>query len=404
MKKLNLLISALVILMFTSCDKKDSVKIETGSGEPVLATFKITAPEGRAVSGSEDGTADENKISVIEFYMFDANGDRDEKTSAYDYSYHKYEGTASEISFLVKSGVNKKILVAVNTDLGANEGLNYDAVEKLLEQTLLTNANSQQIEAGKFVMSGKKVATIEENRTDNEVSISIARLVSKVEPPKLNDDFEVTIPNQDLQTVFADSTVTNANIEFAMTGYALINGYNTSYVYTYYNAEDKEYTDWDMWTPGGTYQKTTFDAANNNDIAIAYSGVQANSPWLSSANVFVYENQPSDTTDTATGIEGFVKDEVYAFLVRGTLTNTINSQSVVRYWRVNLIRDDNYKMFRNTIYRVTLDEVSSIGYGTAKEAEEDQDNGGIVPRNDQTGIQASIDIVPWNVRTQNTDF
>lgn len=405
MKKVSSLFMLLVaFLLPVACNDKDSVQDESNlSGNPVYAKFKLVSPSTYVVTGEEDGSDDENAIRVVEFYLFDANGNRDEKTSNYNYSYHKYTGGAnSEISFLVKSGVNKKVWVAVNADLGELEGLNYDDVEVVIDQLILKNTNSQQIEGGKFAMSGKVSTTIEENNTENEVTINISRLVSKVEAPTVNTKFEVLIPDEDLQAIFADETVTKGNIRFDMTGYALINGYDRSYVFTHYNDTDREGVVWTKWNPGGTYLKSTFDG--NGEITMVYSGMLNGSPWLTGNDMFVYETQPEELTDEESGIIGYRKDNVYAFLIKANLVNTTNGATVQRYWRVNLIRDDNYKIYRNTIYRVILDSVNTPGYGTPKEGDDDDDSGTLVPRNDQTGIQATIRVLPWRIRTQNTDF
>ncbi|MCD7936168.1 MAG: fimbria major subunit [Tannerellaceae bacterium] len=405
MKKFNLLFMIpAVVLLLAACSDKDSIQDgDSESGKPVYATFKLVSPSTYVVAGEEDGNDDENAIRMVEFYMFDFNGTRDEKTSAYNYSYHKYEGAAnSEISFVVKSGINKKILVAVNANLGELEGLDYEDAQQKIDALLLTNTNSQQIEAGKFVMSGKVTATIEEYNTENEVTVKISRVVSKIQPPVISSTFKVLIPDEDLQTLFDDETVNQGNVQFSLTSYALINGYNKSYVFTYYNDDDKEGLKWTKWNPGGTYLKSTYD--ENGDLTMAYSGEQNGSPWLTDLNVFVYEMQPEEIQDQESGIIGYRKNQVYAFLIYGKLTDTVSGASVDRYWRVNLIRDDNYKIFRNTIYRVTLTEVRTPGYGTSEEGDDDDDSGTIVPRNDQTGIQATIELLPWRIRTQHTDF
>jgi len=405
MKKLSLSIFALAAIMLTSCnDKDENTSGPSTSGEPVLATFRISSPDTYVVTGTDPGSATENQIDIVEFYLFDENGVRDESTSSYDYSYHKYEGSVNqEIMFLVKSGNNKKILVAANRNLGQQAGLNYDEMEALVEAKTLTNTNSRQINAGEFVMSGKATASIVENRTDNEVTIRIHRTVSKVEQPRFGENFSVNIPQDDLWSLFEDSTVTNEAVVFTLDSYALINGYSKSHTFMHYNSTNNEQSEWNLWAPGGEYFASDYDTDGN--LLTAYSGMIDNSPWLTGTSIFVYENQPRDTVSTETGIAGFPREEVYAFLIKGTLSYPAANETYERYWRVNLIRDDNYRIFRNTIYRVLLDELRTIGYGNPKEGDDDEDNGGgVVPRNDQTGIQATIEIVPWTIRTQNTDF
>ncbi|MCD8262373.1 MAG: hypothetical protein LUD15_13585 [Bacteroides sp.] len=236
MKKLSFTFIAAAALLLAACNDKENVVDNKGNGEPVMTTFKITTPKTYADGSDEVGSDDENKIEIVEFYMCGSDGTRDESL----YAYHKYTGAANEeISFLVKPGNGKKILVAVNTDLGEQPGVNHGELEQLIEAAKLDNTNSQSIAAGKFVMSGKQVANIAENETANEVTVSLSRLASKVEPP-VATNVTVSIPDKDLQKVFEDDMVTASGVQFAMTGYVLINGHNSSFVYTYYNDADNE--------------------------------------------------------------------------------------------------------------------------------------------------------------------
>lgn len=95
----------------------------------------------------------------------------------------------------------------------------------------------------------------------------------------------------------------------------------------------------------------------------------------------------------------FDKDEVVAFIVRGTFSGTGES-GVTRYWRVNLLKDDAWKIYRNSIYRITMKDIKTVGWSTPKEAEEE----GPVVSPTESSISINIEVAQWDVRTQDVDL
>lgn len=95
----------------------------------------------------------------------------------------------------------------------------------------------------------------------------------------------------------------------------------------------------------------------------------------------------------------FDKDEVVAFIIKGTFSGTGVSDTT-RYWRVNLLKDDAWKIFRNSIYRITMQDITTVGWGTPKEAEEE----GPVIDPSESSITIDIEVAKWDVRTQDIDL
>ena len=96
----------------------------------------------------------------------------------------------------------------------------------------------------------------------------------------------------------------------------------------------------------------------------------------------------------------FDKDEVVAFIIKGTFSGT-GVSDVTRYWRVNLLKDDAWKIFRNSIYRITMQDITTVGWGTPKEAEEEE---GPVIDPSESSITIDIEVAKWDVRTQDVDL
>ena len=95
----------------------------------------------------------------------------------------------------------------------------------------------------------------------------------------------------------------------------------------------------------------------------------------------------------------FDKDEVVAFIIQGTFSGT-GVSGVTRYWRVNLLKDDAWKIYRNSIYRVTMKDIKTVGWATPKDAEEE----GPVVSPEESSISINIEVAKWDVRTQNVDL
>ncbi|MCD8176774.1 MAG: hypothetical protein LUE98_04850 [Tannerellaceae bacterium] len=80
-------------------------------------------------------------------------------------------------------------------------------------------------------------------------------------------------------------------------------------------------------------------------------------------------------------------------IIKGTLTYD-NQTTKTRYWRLNLAADYGYKLFRNVEYTVILSKITTKGYNTPEEAEEDEDGGEVIPK-DGASVMATININDW---------
>ncbi|KAK9659972.1 Major fimbrial subunit protein type IV, Fimbrillin, C-terminal, partial [Popillia japonica] len=108
-------------------------------------------------------------------------------------------------------------------------------------------------------------------------------------------------------------------------------------------------------------------------------------------------------------------------LVKSTGKNTENTtiddyknatnQSVTRYWRVNLVKStgkntenttiDDYKVYRNGLYKVTINNINTVGYETPEDAEKQEE---IVPVDGAVNVEVTIEVSPWDVYESNTDM
>lgn len=101
----------------------------------------------------------------------------------------------------------------------------------------------------------------------------------------------------------------------------------------------------------------------------------------------------------------FVKRELKRFLIisMGVFSCHFSGtgvSGVSRYWRVNLLKDDSWKIYRNSIYRVTMKDIKTVGWSTPKDAEEE----GPVVSPTESSISVNIEVAKWDVRTQNVDL
>ena len=115
--------------------------------------------------------------------------------------------------------------------------------------------------------------------------------------------------------------------------------------------------------------------------------------------VFVYETIPTTLQGGNGSATVFNKDEVVAFIIKGTFSGT-GVNNTTRYWRVNLFKDDLWKIYRNSIYRITMKDIKTVGWSTPQEAEEE----GPVVDPTESSISINIDVAKWDVRTQDVDL
>lgn len=389
-------------LTLLSCNDSDSNLNPLPDNEAQTAiTIKVKGTAGtRALTAEEAGIGNENEINSLEFFVFNA-----------DNSYQKYYKPASlssdnQYTFLVDAG-KLTILTAINQNLGepspAPASLADFKNSCLYKELSLNGTNSRNdISASTgFAMAAEGVANVTEGET-NTLTLSVRRLLSKIEKPEVAPAGKITAPTTDLLEILGlekNGTVP-ADLKWTFNGYMVINGIDQSRAFEYENLEN-----WTRFatasnfkttfTPDGTTVETVYSVKNDD-------GGETSNGFLQPAYdkpVYVYENLPTTLQGGNGAATVFNKDEVVAFIIKGTFSGT-GVTDVTRYWRVNLLKDDTWKIFRNSIYRITMKDIKTVGWSTPREAEEE----GPVVNPAESTISINIEVAEWDVRTQDVDL
>lgn len=403
MKLRNLLAVSVTAFTLLSCNDSDNnLNPAPNQGELAAITVKVKGnADTRALTGEETGSANENDINSLEFFVFNNDG-----------SFQKYYKPTSVVSdnqytFLVNAG-NLTILTAANQNLGepspAPASLADFKKSSLYKALSLDGTNSRSdISASLgFAMAAEGTANVVEGET-NKLSLSVRRLLSKIENPKADPANKVTAPDADLLKILgldASGTVPT-DLKWTFNGYTVINGINRSLAFEYDNL-----INWERFaaasnfkttfTPDGATVETVYSVKSddNSETSNGFLPAAYNKP------VYVYENIPTMLQGgNGQAATVFDKDKVVAFIIKGTFSGT-GVSDVTRYWRVNLLKDDTWKIFRNSIYRITMQDIKTVGWGTPKEAEEE----GPVIDPSESSITIDIEVAKWDVRTQNVDL
>ena len=422
MKKHSIIFAALCLLALSSCNKKEKETCCNAEfGEPTEAIVTLSSLVTRAPSGTEAGTTEENYISSLEFYVFDNTGANLDPEVGAGEGYLKFNNPSGlRHKIKLSAGANKKIIVVANMNLGAPSGsLNITTYNQLTAK--LSNGefkatsgqndhNSRIIPVTGLEMSGFTAnATVVAGRSDNVISIAISRLVSKIEPPSFAANIKVALTNVQVEQVWGLGAVldNSADTTFTFEGYAVINGVTKSSV-NFAGRADGNYKDpvalaWDTWTGPRTHLNSAFVSQmySNN-----YSGKQSGEWFLDGTQtenghrVYAYENKPTDMSFN--GISGYMPETVYACIIKGALTATINGGPTVtetRYWRINLIASDYFHMMRNCVYKITINKITTPGYSTPQEAEENEPIVTI-----DTAADFIISISDWDINSYSTQM
>lgn len=372
--------------------------------------------EGNSKDGTESATAAENEIRMIEFFAFDAAGD-----PAGEGAYFRKDitsGTSLTTTILVSEG-DMTFLAVVNADIFADvddynastDGKTYNDIKALIAVLALSSANSQTAPAaGYYVMTDEASMTIVEGVANN-LTMRLDRLLSKIMAPTLQGGgvgvADVLADADALDTLFGTDIAGGdavANLAWVFDGYVVINGISNSYVFRYFN-----WTGWAAQT-GWNWNKSAYDATGSALVS-AYGAGTTGDLFIASNNqepVFAYENRPSRSQEASGAATVFEQDEVTAFLIKGHFTADVtpdggtqaSQESDPRYWRVNLLRADTWDVYRNSVYRVTINNVRTIGFATPQEAEED----GPIVDPSETSVTITIVINDWDLRIEGVDL
>lgn len=415
MKTSKLFAIALVALLLGACSKNDDVIDGTptdgdGAVVNIVLNSDSKAPGTRE---TEAGSTAESEVSKLEFFIFDANGNKDTQTPYFALNAYQYKTTIN-----IASSGNVRFVVVANASIGGAIGTFGELQAKLAGRAFAAdgaslNHNTRVIPTGGFEMSGETVTVIASGSYENTVTVGLDRLVSKFGKPAFTPAAAgfLNLPDVDLVELWgAGTTITNADMVFEFNGYALINGVNKSLLVNrtdWNNTSASPATTWKgKWVEwylanesvaGMKYLASSFNASG--EYTNNYSGKSSNGTWfLDDTNpVYVYENAPAIIT-TNVG-KGYDAQKVYAFIVKGTLT--ANSKTVTRYWRVNLITESDYHIYRNKSYGVTITSIKTAGYATPEEAEK---NDPIVPVEGETYVDVTVIVNPWEVILSSTQM
>lgn len=403
---------ALAAVAMVACSKEPN----GGNVERKSATIEVKVkPSTRAITGTEDGTGNEVKVSEIEIYTFNNDNTRD--------GYFTQSSSNTVARFTVNAapgGENKKFLVAINQGLGNVTG-DYDDIKVLVNAVAITDGTVVPTVYGTkgFAMAGEG-ATVIYPETVNSLTVDVARLISKIEAPTLKATTGGTVDFSDVsaekalawyQEIFNTTTTTFTDATWTFEGYVVINGIKQSYAYPQANFTVRDQGATGKWlnpylvanasaTDG--WFKTTYTDATGATISTVYGGASTGDKFLlpsNTENVYIFENSPTRVQGTGGAATYFVNNEVSAFLIKGTFYCDEFPAGADRYWRVNMIKDDAWKVYRNSIYRTEIGKILTPGYNTPKEAEEE-----VVPDPDETVMEISINRLPWDVRFQGVDL
>lgn len=407
-RKLLSLGMACIGLIFAACSNNDddfTPQPGEGNGNGAVVAISLKNVSTRVNAPDEDGVGDENTISKLCFYVFKTGGELVQTNSFTNQSTYKFvinvENAADLMGMHFLVGVNQPMLGGIPTDQSAfefvkshlSDEITFESFEK--DKPLIGNTTMQP---GVFPMSGSALhQNITAPTSSNEspvtnLAIEVTRLVSKVESPQPNPSgVEVNVLTEDLEKLF-DQGVTDA--DFTFNGFVLINGLDKSDAFYTWMSDD----DWSTWSrQGKKYLTSTFDSFGN--YLAVYAGTPYDDMFITDTPVsYVFENQPED--DPNEPVLYFNKNTVNSFIIKGELKcigGADDGKTAVRYWRANLIPDDNHRLFRNTIYRLTIDGVNTIGHGTPEDAENE-----VVPKSGNASVNVSIRVARWKVKTTNT--
>ncbi len=413
MKKILTLALIVAMAALSGCQKDNKTKTpETGNDAEVqliLGNSTMT----KAPSGEEEGSAAENAIKVLEFYVFDQNGNPDTKVGQSAMGASDGNGYIriadpddSKYTIVVNSGQNKKFVAAANMELGALGATEkYSDLKLRMAARTFTRTNSREsYGTNGFEMIGESVATVTDG-VKNSVGIGVARLTSKLAQPTFNN-LTITISQEDIENVWGDgTTVTAADITFDFKGYVAINGISNSDA-SFIAAANELTIPWADWriSFGGvvkTYINSEFLA--DGFYSSNYSG-NGFSDWFltkdSGEPVYFYENKPAEKEHN--GSIGWDPLSVYAVMIKADLVvDASKGETKTRYWRVNMTHDDDYHILRNCVYKVNIKEIKTAGFGTPKEAETDDP---IIPGKGDASVDVQITPAAWRINFYETQM
>lgn len=196
-----------------SCTNEDVVDSSNGKGETSTSYLAVNvlnagAPGTRAVSGYEDGTADENEISNMSFYLFNSDGSAYTLTDGTNRVSPTYEvGTTNDKVDETVEEIGKSVLVINGST--ATPPATIVAVLNLSDPASLNNKSLTELKAiysdysatgkGNFIMSNSVYA---DGSTIGEVSLN----------GKLTNDADEALANP--VDIYVERVLAKVNVTF----------------------------------------------------------------------------------------------------------------------------------------------------------------------------------------------
>lgn len=351
------------------------------------------------------------------------------------------------------------IVAVVNMEPSIGVVADYAALKAKLASGLYTadatNGWNSRSEAGignGFEMSGVTTIAIATNGS-TDVPITVNRLASKIYAPtflasqsapggaktglSISDEKLVKLwEGTDLDAVKAKLAVNTDPIQSILTfkalGYAVINGRSKSDVLFVGNSSMNDMLTegtpavpkWNTWS-GTNKDQLHSSFATDGMYTNNYSGPQGldndqkavvgqeNGYFLDltltvteaeekdAHRVYVYENKPEAILSG-----GYKSNSVVSFIIKGDIIvdgddANVDGLNRIRYWRVDIVKDDNYHVFRNCVYHINIKNITTIGYGTPKGAE---NGGGVIPGVDEAAAEIELFIAPWRLYNYETEM
>ncbi|MDR0893179.1 MAG: hypothetical protein LBN24_11295 [Mediterranea sp.] len=380
----------------------DDNGLQGGEQSNEVANFEVKITGVNPLSRVPLQTTEESNITKLEFFIFNNDGTQDQLTPYAIFDENQILTAKGKYNLQALEG-DKQVIVVANSNLGKLDvGKTMSDLETMFSTFKLdvTNNDPKNIPDEGLEMSGKSAEFALTKGLTTAVSVNLIRLTSKIVAPQVAQPLTVVISDDDSKAVFGNTPDQGSAITFTYKGYTFINGAINSHVWMdgqFENWTHKGYTDTHTWYPSSFNQ--------DGDYTEVYSGEDKpnNTFFLTTQSVYVHENQPNSATDNA-NISGFVAKQVYSYIIKGTLTAKINGADEVktRYWRVNLQKDNDYRILRNKFYQLTLTNVVSAGFLTPKEAEEAP--GEIIPSKDNSSILFTLNVVDWDQINEDTEM
>lgn len=373
---------------------------------PTTVVLKVSDSAEELITSrtTDPGTEDERMITSIEVWAFRAEGETDAGSLA---KYVRSTSSETTVTFVMNGGKYDFYVVA-NQQVGSRE--TKAALLSEMSSCVITHADSRAVPLVGFPMVGVSTGFVLDGaQPTHQLSVLLKRRVAKIESPTATAGLKVKTTDATgldalLPGVAYDPEA--PNLDFHMTGFVVVNGIDKSWLF---HASQRA-ADWTL-PAGGGYRRSTFET--DGSYSSVYSGISVLGPphgYFLDPNVaqadrpviYAHENYPAAITLEG-GTVGYDRGEVYAMIVRGTVSETgTPANTVTRYWRINLMRGSptspqDFRIEQGKVYRINIDEIRTLGYATPKEAE---DEGGLFPvilPSGQSSMTISCRVEDWEV-------